>query len=86
MNKKIAKIFQGLTYWPAFLFLKLFFSWEIEGQENLKGLEDKSILVDDIKNDRGKAVDSGRNEETVSIPSLQGVKRHDLIRRVKTTS
>jgi putative protease len=50
------------------------------------GLEDKSILVDDIKDSEGKEVDSGRNEETISIPSLPGVKKHDLIRRVKTTS
>ena len=44
MNKKIAKIFQAITYWPAFLTLKLLFRWKIEGQENLKGLEDKSVI------------------------------------------
>jgi putative protease len=47
------------------------------------GLEDKSILVDDIYNNRGEKVDSGRNEETVSIPSLNGVRKNDLIRRIK---
>jgi putative protease len=50
------------------------------------GLEDISFLVDDIRNDRGKAVDSGRNEEIVSIPSLQGVKENDIIRRPAGTA
>lgn len=47
------------------------------------GLEDRSFLVDDIYDDRGKPVDSARNEEVVSIPSVQGVKENDLIRRLK---
>ncbi len=48
------------------------------------GLEDRSILVDDIYNDKGESVASGRNEETVSITSLKGVSKNDIIRRIKT--
>lgn len=40
----IPKIVQQLTYWPIFLTLKIIFKYEIEGQENLKGLEDKSVI------------------------------------------
>lgn len=41
---KIAKIFQAITYWPIFLTLKLLWRYEVTGQENLKGLEDKGII------------------------------------------
>lgn len=44
MIVKIAKIFQTVTYWPIYLALKLFWSYKIKGQENLKGLEDKGII------------------------------------------
>jgi len=40
----IAKIFQVITYWPIYLTLKFFVHFKIEGQENLKGLEDKAII------------------------------------------
>lgn len=40
----IAKIFQIVAYWPALLFLKLAVSYKINGQENLKGLEDGPII------------------------------------------
>lgn len=41
---KIAKIFQMFTYWPIYLGLKFFAGYKIEGQENLKGLEDKGVI------------------------------------------
>jgi 1-acyl-sn-glycerol-3-phosphate acyltransferase len=41
---KIAKTFQALTYWPIYWTLKFFVHFKIEGQENLKGLEDKAII------------------------------------------
>lgn len=44
MSAKIPKIVQQLTYWPTFLLLKVFFHYRIEGQENLKGLEDKGVI------------------------------------------
>jgi len=44
MIVKVAKIFQAITCWPVYLFFKVFFSYKIYGQENLKGLEAKSII------------------------------------------
>jgi len=44
MIVKIAKIFQAFTYWPIYLSLKFFANYKIEGQENLKGLEDKGVI------------------------------------------
>ena len=41
---RIAKVFQQFTYWPTYLLLRLFYSYEIEGQENLKGLEDTGVI------------------------------------------
>ncbi len=41
---KIAKTFQALTYWPIYWVLKFFVHFEIKGQENLKGLENKAII------------------------------------------
>lgn len=41
---KIAKIFQAITYWPIYWTLKFFVHFKIEGQENLKGLENKAII------------------------------------------
>lgn len=40
----IPRIIQQLSYWPIYLGLKIFFKFSIEGQENLKGLEDKSVI------------------------------------------
>jgi len=39
-----AKFFQQITYWPIYLTLKFFVHYQIEGQENLKGLEDKAVI------------------------------------------
>lgn len=44
MIVKIAKIFQAFTYWPIYLSLKFFVRYKIEGQKNLKGLEDKGVI------------------------------------------
>lgn len=41
---KLAKIVQQICYWPIYLLLKFFVHYEIEGQENLNGLEDKAII------------------------------------------
>ena len=41
---KTAKIVQFLTYWPVYLALKFFVGYKVEGQENLKGLEDKGVI------------------------------------------
>lgn len=40
----LAKIFQVFTYWPIYLTLGLFWNFRVEGQENLKGLEDKAVI------------------------------------------
>ncbi len=40
----LAKIFQILIYWPIFLSLKIFANFEVQGQENLKGLEKKPVI------------------------------------------
>ena len=40
----IAKIIQQLSYWPTYLVLKIFFKYEIEGQENLNGLGNKAVI------------------------------------------
>lgn len=39
-----AKAFQAFTYWPIYIFLKFFAHYKIEGQENLKGLENKAVI------------------------------------------
>ena len=44
MIYSIAKIFQAITYWPIYLLLKFFVCFEVNGQENLKGLENKAII------------------------------------------
>lgn len=41
---KIARAFQTITYWPIYLTLKFFVHYQVEGQENLKGLENKGII------------------------------------------
>lgn len=41
---KIARVVQKVTYWPTFLILKFFIHYQVEGQENLKGLEDKGVI------------------------------------------
>lgn len=40
----IPKLVQTLSYWPIYLSLKLFWNYQVEGQENLKGLENKAII------------------------------------------
>ena len=42
--RKIAKIFQTISYWPTRLVLKFFFNHKIEGLENLKEFENKPII------------------------------------------
>lgn len=40
----ILKLVQQLIYWPTYSVLKVFFRYRVEGQENLKGLEDKPVI------------------------------------------
>ena len=40
----IAKAFQAVTYWPIYSALKFFARYKIEGQENLKGLENGGVI------------------------------------------
>ena len=40
----IAKAFQAVTYWPIYSALKFFARYKIEGQENLKGLENTGVI------------------------------------------
>lgn len=40
----IPRAVQQITYWPIYLVLKLFFRYQVEGQENLKGLGDKPVI------------------------------------------
>ena len=40
----IPRLVQQITYWPIYLFLKVFFCFRVEGQKNLQGLEDKSVI------------------------------------------
>lgn len=41
---RTAKIIQAFTYWPIYLIFKFFTRFKVNGQENLKGLEDKAII------------------------------------------
>ena len=45
------------------------------------GLEDKTSEVTEIYDRKGKPIDSGRNEDIVSLPIPPGVRENDLIRR-----
>jgi len=44
MIVKIAKIVQALTYWPIYGSLRIFARYTVEGQENIKGLENKGVI------------------------------------------
>ncbi|MCX6731777.1 MAG: lysophospholipid acyltransferase family protein [Candidatus Parcubacteria bacterium] len=54
MMQKIGKYFQAITYWPVYLLLRLFVHFKIEGQENLKGLEDGAII---FASNHGRGID-----------------------------
>lgn len=41
---RIARVVQKATYWPTYLILKFFIHYQVEGQENLKGLEDRGVI------------------------------------------
>ncbi|MEW6601878.1 MAG: U32 family peptidase [Nitrospirota bacterium] len=45
------------------------------------GLEDQALTVTELYDEHGNPIESGRNENLVSIPSVPGVREHDLIRR-----
>ncbi len=45
------------------------------------GLENKSFTVNEMQDIKGNHAESGRNEESVSIPVIKGVRENDLIRR-----
>ena len=45
------------------------------------GWENRTFDVTEIYDENGKPVESGRNENIVSIPSIPGIREHDLIRR-----
>jgi len=42
--RKTAKIIQFFTYWPIYLTLRFFVHYKVEGQENLKGLENGGVI------------------------------------------
>ena len=44
MMVEIAKIFQQVCYWLIYLILKFFVHYKVEGQENLKGLEEGAVI------------------------------------------
>ncbi len=44
MKRALAKMFQCISYWPTYLILKLFLHFQIKGQDNLSGLENKPII------------------------------------------
>ena len=44
MRLGIPKFFQALHYWPAYLLLKAVYRFEIQGHENLKGLENSPVI------------------------------------------
>ena len=44
MRERIAKISQIIFYWPFYGILKILFRLTVEGQENLKGLEDRAVI------------------------------------------
>lgn len=45
------------------------------------GLENELFRVSEILNEKGDRIETGRNENTVHIPVLPGVRAQDLIRR-----
>jgi putative protease len=45
------------------------------------GLENRSFSVQEMYDEYGRPVESGRNENIIAIPSLPGVRENDLIRR-----
>lgn len=45
------------------------------------GLENRAFDVTEIYDENGRPVESGRNENIVSIPSTPGIRENDLIRR-----
>ncbi|MEK7646814.1 MAG: lysophospholipid acyltransferase family protein [Patescibacteria group bacterium] len=40
----IAKLFQMICYWPIYLLLRCLVDYHVEGQENLRGLENQPII------------------------------------------
>ena len=40
----VCQITQAVMYWPTYFILKLIFNYSVEGQENLRGLEDGPII------------------------------------------
>lgn len=40
----VPRFIQQIIYWPTYLILKALFCFRVEGQENLKGLEDKPVV------------------------------------------
>jgi putative protease len=45
------------------------------------GLEDRTFSVTEMHDEKGRPVETGRNENTVFIPAQPGVRENDLIRR-----
>ncbi|MBI5665891.1 MAG: U32 family peptidase [Nitrospirae bacterium] len=45
------------------------------------GLENKTFGVTEMYDENGRPVESGRNENIVSVPSVPGIRKNDLIRR-----
>jgi len=45
------------------------------------GLENRTFDITEIYDESGRPVESGRNENIVSIPSIPGIRENDLIRR-----
>lgn len=46
-----------------------------------RGIGDTVIPVTEMSDENGAVIESGRNEETVMLPAIPGVRAHDIIRR-----
>jgi len=50
------------------------------------GLDNKTLHITEMQDENGQPIEAARNENVVSIPSIPGIREHDLIRRPLNSS
>jgi putative protease len=81
MTHELVGVVQSLNNGNAVIALRNNLSVDDNIEFLTPGLENQLFLVTEMQDMKGNPAETGRNEESVSIPAIKGIRENDLIRR-----
>jgi putative protease len=81
MTHELVGVVQSLNNGNAVIALRNNLSVDDNIEFLTPGLENQLFSVTEMQDMKGNPAETGRNEESVSIPAIKGIRENDLIRR-----